>query len=193
MFALTLAPFFPGRFGPLFLAGAGCAGFFLPDLMLERAADHRHRQMIAALPDALDLVSVSIATGRSFGASLLEYSSAGRGPLAFELGRVGRDIAWGVAQETALANLGQRVRGGQIARLCSSLERSRRLGSPLAEDLRRQAARLRQDQRRLIEEQAARAAPKIQLVIALVLVPSVLLLIVAALVANSDLLIGPVI
>jgi hypothetical protein len=36
----------------------------------------------------------------------------------------------------------------------------------------------------------ARAAPKIQLVIALILVPSVLLLIVAALVANSDALLG---
>ncbi|HRV59725.1 MAG TPA: type II secretion system F family protein, partial [Solirubrobacterales bacterium] len=67
---------------------------------------------------------------------------------------------------------------------------SRRLGSPLADQLRRQSATLRQDQRRAIEEQAARAAPKIQLVIALILVPSVLMLIVAALAANVDSLIG---
>jgi uncharacterized protein involved in exopolysaccharide biosynthesis len=41
-----------------------------------------------------------------------------------------------------------------------------------------------------VVERAARAAPKIQLVIALVLVPAVMLLVVAALVANSDRLIG---
>ena len=49
---------------------------------------------------------------------------------------------------------------------------------------------MRRDQRRRVEESAARAAPKIQLVVALVLVPSVLSMIVAALVANSDALLA---
>ena len=70
--------------------------------------------------------------------------------------------------------------------MTAALERSRRYGSPLADQLRDRAVALRAEQRRRIEEQAARAAPKIQLVVALVLVPSVLLMIVAALVANSD-------
>jgi tight adherence protein C len=45
---------------------------------------------------------------------------------------------------------------------------------------------------RRIEERAARAAPKIQLVVALVLVPSVLLMIGAALIAHADALLGPI-
>ena len=102
----------------------------------------------------------------------------------------GEDIAWGRGQAAALESLKTRVGGREIASLCATLERSRRLGSPLADQLRRQASELRQEQRRDIEEQAARAAPKIQLVIALVLVPSVLLLMVAALVANGDALLG---
>jgi tight adherence protein C len=69
--------------------------------------------------------------------------------------------------------------------LCAAIERSRRYGSPLADLLRRQSGALRRDQRRLVEEHAARAAPKIQLVVALVLVPSVLLMIAAALIANA--------
>ena len=72
----------------------------------------------------------------------------------------------------------------------NALERSSRYGSPLADQLREQATALRLDQRRRIEEDAARAAPKIQLVVALVLVPSVLLMIAAALIANSDVLLG---
>jgi tight adherence protein C len=43
---------------------------------------------------------------------------------------------------------------------------------------------------RTVQERAARAAPKIQLVVALVLVPSVLLMIAAGLIPNADTLLG---
>lgn len=186
MFGLILSPVAPGRLGPIVLGGLGLGGFFLPDLLLERAARSRHRRMIASLPDALDLLAVSVATGKSLGAAFGELGNSSRGPLAEELAMTGEDMAWGSGQAAALGGLRARVAGKEIASLCATLERSRKLGSPLADQLRRQSAGLRQDQRRAIEEEAARAAPKIQLVIALVLVPSVLLLIVASLVANSD-------
>lgn len=186
MFGLVLAPVLPGRAGSIVLAASAVGGFFAPDLMLERTARSRHRRMVGSLPDALDLLSVSVATGKSLGAAFIDLGRTARGPLAEELARAGEDMAWGSGQAAALRSLRARVAGREIAALCATLERSRRLGSPLADQLRRQSAGLRQDQRRAIEEEAARAAPKIQLVIALVLVPSVLLLIVAALVANSD-------
>lgn len=90
----------------------------------------------------------------------------------------------------ALRSLRRRVPGGEIATLCAAIERSRRYGSPLADQLRRQSSALRNDQRRAVAERAARAAPKIQLVVALVLVPSVLLMITAALIANADVLLS---
>ena len=186
MFGLMLSPVAPGRLGPIVLCGFALGGFFLPDLLLERAARSRHRRMIGSLPDALDLLSVSVATGKSLGAAFVELGTSARGPLAEELAMTGEDMAWGSGQGAALDGLRRRIAGKEIASLCATLERSRKLGSPLADQLRRQSAGLRQDQRRAIEEEAARAAPKIQLVIALVLVPSVLLLIVASLVANSD-------
>jgi tight adherence protein C len=188
--ATILAAPLPGRLGPLLLAAMACLGFLLPDLSLERAARRRHRRMVVALPDALDLLAVSVATGRPIAAGLIELGESGRGPLAREFALTGSDMAWGTGQQSALDSLRRRIGGAEIASFCATLERSRKLGSPLAEQLRRQASTLRQDQRRSIEEQAARAAPKIQLVIALVLVPSVLLLMVAALIANSDALLG---
>jgi len=190
MFGLTMAPLISGRLAPVVIAATALAGFFAPDVMLEKAARRRHRRMITSLPDALDLLSVSVATGRTLGAGFIELGLSGRGPLAEELGMAGEDMAWGSGQAVALESLRRRINGKEIASFCASLERSRKLGSPLADQLRRQSAGLRQDQRRAIEEEAARAAPKIQLVIALVLVPSVLLLIVAGLVANSDALLG---
>ena len=80
--------------------------------------------------------------------------------------------------------------GAELGALATALERSRRFGSPLADQLHEQASSLRRDSRRRIEDRAAKAAPKIQLVVALVLVPSVLLLIAAAVLAHSDQLLG---
>jgi tight adherence protein C len=65
--------------------------------------------------------------------------------------------------------------------LVAALERARRHGVPLADTLAAQARSARFALGRRIRDDAARAGPKIQLVVALLLVPSVLLLVAAAL------------
>src|SRR5581483_4898230 len=112
------------------------------------------------------------------------------GPLAQELALVVAEVECGAAQRDALEGLRRRVPDAAVGALAAALERSRRYGSPLAEQLHALAQGLRAEARRRIEERAARAAPKIQLVVALVLVPSVLLVIVAALIANADALLA---
>ena len=114
----------------------------------------------------------------------------GEGPLADELRMTVAELSCGRPLSAALRSLRARVPGSEIAALCAAIERSRRYGSPLADQLRRQSAALSRDQRRAVEEHAARAAPKIQLVVALILVPSVLLMITAALIANADVLLS---
>lgn len=188
--ATVSAPVAPGHLGILVGLGLPAAGFLAPDALLDRQARHRWRRMTAALPDALDLLAIGVATGRSVGVVLGDIAAHAGGPLARELGRVATDIDSGRSQAEALAALGRRNQGPEWTALAAALDRSRRHGAPLADQLRDQASALRRDQRRRVEESAARAAPKIQLVVALVLVPSVLLMIVAALVANSDSLLG---
>ncbi len=183
----------PGGAGTARAAGrdrAAGGGILLPDALLEREARRRHRRLVAALPDALDLLAVSSSSGRSPAAGLAEIARAGDGPLAAELRIVVAELSCGTPLAAALRSLRARVPGSEVATLCAAIERSRRFGSPLADQLRRQAAALRRDQRRVVEERAARAAPKIQLVVALVLVPSVLLMIAAGLIANADILLG---
>jgi tight adherence protein C len=188
--ALAAAPAAPGRIALVVAAGLPTAGFFLPDALREREARRRHRRLIASLPDALDLLAIGSAAGRSPAAGFAEIARAGNGPLADELRVATAELGCGRPLAEALAGLRHRVPGAEVASLCASIERSRRLGSPLADQLRRQASSLRRDQRRAVEERAARAAPKIQLVVALVLVPSVLLMIAAALIANAGVLLG---
>ncbi len=188
--ALLAAPAAPGRLSWLVLFGLPAAAFFAPDALIERTARRRHERILAALPDALDRLAVSAASGRSSASSLSEIAADDDGPLAIELAVAVAELAAGRPQGQALASLRDRVGGAQAAALVAAIERSRRFGSPLADQLRRQASSLRTDQRRAMQERAARAAPKIQLVVALVLVPSVLLMIAAGLIANSDVLLS---
>lgn len=180
-----VSPAAPGRLSLIVAVALPAAGFLAPDAWLERRARVRLRSMRAALPDALDLLSVGASAGRSPIAGLAEIG-AGEGPLAGELAVLSAEASCGSPQRELLAALRSRVPIPEVAGLCGLIERSRRFGSPLADQLREQASGVRATQRRRTEEHAARAAPKIQLAVALLLVPSVLLMIAAGLLANVD-------
>lgn len=188
--ALATAPAAPGRTSLLVAAGLPAAGFLVPDALLERRARQRDRQLRGALPDACDLLAVGATAGRDAGAGFAEIAGSGEGPLADELRVAVAELSCGRSLAATLRGLRERAGASEVATLCAAIERSRRHGSPLADQLRRHSTALRRDQRRSIEERAARAAPKIQLVVALVLVPSVLLMIAAALIANADVLLS---
>ena len=115
----------------------------------------------------------------------VEAMHSSSGPLREELAATVAAIECGSSRAHALRALGERSRGTTLAALAGALERARRHGSPLSRTLHEQASSLRADQRREVTERAARAAPKMQLAVALLLVPSVLLIVAAAIVANS--------
>jgi len=184
-FALLAAPAAPGRLGPLVLVGVPAAAFAAPGLIVEAAVRRRRRRLEAALPDALDLMATGAAGGRGVGTLLVEAMRVSSGPLREELAGVVAAIECGRSQGRSLRSLATRSRGTTLAALAGALERARRHGSPLSRTLHEQASSLRTDQRRELTERAARAAPKMQLAVALLLVPSVLLIVAAAIVANA--------
>jgi len=187
--ALVVAPVAPGRLGLVVALGVPLGAGALPDLLIERLGRRRRARIGARLPDSLELIAVGAGSGGSATTLLRAAGEAASGPLREELAIAVAELECGRSQSRALSELGRRA-GPELAGLGLLLERSRRLGSPLAGGLQRQASTLRDEQARLIEERAARAAPKIQLVIALLFVPSVLLLVAAAIVANADALLA---
>lgn len=187
---LAASPAAPGRLSILVVVAFAAAGFLAPDAVLARRRRLRQRRFLAALPDALDMLAVSAGSGRGPVAGIEQLARAGEGPLAEEMRLTLAELSCGVPMSEALESLRSRVPGSELATLVAAIERSRRFGSPLADQLRRQAASLRTASRRTTEEHAARAAPKIQLVVALILVPSVLLMIAAGLIANAGTLLA---
>jgi tight adherence protein C len=179
---LPLAADLPGRLGPLGCALAAAGAFLAPDVWLRRRARERRLAVEAELADVLDLLRVAVAAGLSAGRALAEVGRRHPGTLAAELHRAAHTVALGVPHADALAHLERRCPAAGIAPLTATLGRAARHGAPLGPALEAQAAEARSRAARGHAERAARAAPQVQLVVALVLVPSVLLLVAAALV-----------
>jgi tight adherence protein C len=171
----------PGRLGLAIVVLAPAAGFLAPDLWLARRASQRARLVRRELPVLLDMLRVSVDAGASLTAALAEVGGRARGPLAAEWEAVGRQAALGVPLTHALTEMGHRLPQPEVTALIGALDRARRHGAPLAATLASQARDSRVALRSAIREEAARAGPKIQLVVALLLVPSVLLMVAAAL------------
>ncbi len=179
-----LAAALPGRLPILAALGLPVLGFLAPDLALARRIRRRSAQMEAELPDLLDLLRIAVEAGLPLGRALAEVGRRHAGVLAAEWSLAASQIGLGVPRERAMAALAGRCPLPGIAALVAALDRAQRHGAPLGETLAAQATEARAERARRIRERAARAAPKIQLIVALLLVPSVLLLVAAALLAS---------
>jgi len=173
----------PGRLGFALVLAAPVAGFFAPDLWLLRQAARRARVARRQLPELLELLRVTIDAGAPLAAALAAVGARAEGPVAREWRTAGREVELGVSLAEALEAMRRRLPLAEVRALVAALDRARRHGAPLAATLSAQAADARLALRRRVQEDAARAGPKIQLVVALLLVPSVLLMVAAALAA----------
>jgi tight adherence protein C len=182
--AMTAAAASPSRLTMVLMLFAPIACFHAPDLYAARRERRRLGEVVRDLPDMLDLLRVAVEAGmppaRALGAVAAQFD----GPLAVEWRRVAAEVALGATVEEALASLADRLPAAEVAFLVEALGRAHRLGAPLRHVLAAQASRARHRRRQHVREQAARAGPKIQLVVALLLVPSVLLLVAAGILAE---------
>jgi tight adherence protein C len=184
LLGLALAAAAGGRLGVLLMLGSPVGGFLAPDLWLARRAADRARRIRHQLPALLDLLRVMVESGASLAQALGAVGARTGGPLAAEWRAAAREVALGVPLQQALAGLSRRAPLPEVQALTAALDRARRHGVPLSDTLAAQARDARFALARHAREEAARAGPKIQLVVALLLVPSVLLLVAASLLAG---------
>ena len=104
------APAAPGRISLLVAVAMPAAGFVVPDALLEREARRRRRRLLAALPDALDLLAVGSASGRSPAAGFAEIARGRRAA------RWPRSCGSTVAELACGRPLGRGARGAARAR-----------------------------------------------------------------------------
>ena len=178
--AISVGPRFPGALGWLLLLGGPLTSFLAPDAWMRRRAVRRAGAMERQLDDVLELLRVAVEAGLTVPRALAEVGRRHPGVLAAELRRAAALMELGMGQRRAVEVLVHRCPTPGVVALAGALGRAERHGAPLGEALAAQAAQARARRARQSIEVAARAAPKIQLIVALLLVPSAMLLMAAA-------------
>lgn len=178
---LALGASAPGRLGVLVVIAAPLAGFLAPDVWLSRRARRRGEAMARELADVLDLLRVGLEAGLAVPRALEEVGRRRGGTLGAELTRAARRNALGIPRAQVLEELAARCPVPGVGDLATAILRAERHGAPLAGALSALALEARAESGRRVRDAAARAGPKIQLVVATVLVPAVMLILAAAL------------
>lgn len=151
---------------------AALLGFYLPSIWLGRRMAQRRLGVLRALPDALDLLTISVSAGLGFDGALLEVVQRWRNPLTIEFATVLRDLKLGRDRRDALRDFAARTGVTEITHLVAALIQADELGAPIKDALRVQAEQIRQQRRHRAEENARKAAVKVIIPMVLFIFPA---------------------
>ena len=152
-----------GSFLPAVAATIGLAllGFYLPNIILYQSAYNRSDQIRKDLPDALDLLTISVEAGLAFDSALSQVARNTKGPLADEFFRVLQEMQIGTGRTDAMRALGERTDVEELQGFVTAMVQADAFGIPIANVLRVQAKDMRVKRSQRAEEQAQKVPVKI--------------------------------
>ncbi len=161
----------------LFLFGviAVILGFYLPIFWLNNRIRGRQRTIQKALPDALDLLTVSVEAGLGFDAAVLKVVQKSETELSREFSRVIQEIRVGKLRREALRDMADRVSVPDVSNFIAAVIQADQLGVSLAKVLRIQSEQMRVKRRQRAEEQAAQAPVKMMFPLVFLIFPSIMI------------------
>jgi tight adherence protein C len=136
-------------------------GYLLPDVVLARAVDSRQGAIRKALPDTMDLLTISVEAGLGFDAALAQVVQNVAGPLAEELSRMLQEVQLGVSRADAFRHLGQRSNVDEMSAFVLAMVQADVFGVSVSKVLRAQAKELRTKRRQNAERIAMQIPVKI--------------------------------
>jgi tight adherence protein C len=139
----------------------GAVGFFLPDVLLYNSGTKRQLKMQDTLPDALDLLSISVEAGLGFDGALAQVARNTDGPLAGEFFRLLQEMQIGKTRADAFRGMSARTSVAALKGFTSSIVQADTLGIPIVNVLRQQAAEMRLKRMQRAEEKAMKVPVKI--------------------------------
>jgi tight adherence protein C len=176
LFADRIAPNNVIRIG-LIIVGA-CAGYFLPSLKLEKMVAKRQERLRLSLPDALDLMVVTVEAGLGLDQAIMHVSKEiqmAHRDLAEEFSLVNLEMRAGKRRSDALKNLAERTGEPELRKLIAILVQTDRFGTSMAESLRTHSDFMRVRRRQQAEERAGKVGVKLVFPIFFFILPAMLL------------------
>jgi tight adherence protein C len=151
--------------------GASMVGYFAVNLWLHQKGFDRTAQMQKDLPDALDLLTISVEAGLGFDAALSQVARNTSGPIAAEFARVLQEMQIGMGRSQAMRALGERTSLSELRGFANAMVQADAFGIPIGKVLRVQSQEMRIKRRQRAEEKAQKVPVKILLPLIFCILP----------------------
>ncbi|HWH37234.1 MAG TPA: type II secretion system F family protein [Candidatus Limnocylindrales bacterium] len=170
-----------GGFGmaAMFGPAAGVLGFMLPEIWLSRHIKERQRLVLLAVPDTLDLLTISVKAGLSFDGALTKVVEKTPGPLSDEFRRALAEVRVGRTRRDALRDLVERTNVQALTNFIGAIIQAEQLGVSISKVLQVQSEQLRIERRQRAEEMAAKAPIKMLFPLVGCIFPSIFIVLLA--------------
>jgi tight adherence protein C len=172
--------------GLLFTVALAAAGFFGPDYFVSLKARARRERIKADLPDALDLLAVSVEAGLGFDGAIAKITEHMEGPLADEFSLTLGEMRIGESRQDALKRMADRVDAPELSSFTRAIIQADQLGTSLGRILRVQAADSRLRRQAAAEEKAMKAPIKMLFPTVLFIFPAIFLVILGPAFMNLE-------
>ena len=168
----------------IFIPMFGGLGFLVPDWTLAFKIRSRREKIRSDLPDALDLLAVSVEAGLGFDGAVTKLTEHMDGPLVEEFALMLNEIRVGEARSVALRKMAERVDAMELSNFVRAVIQADQLGISLARILRVQAADTRLRRQAAAEEKAMKAPIKMLLPTVFFIFPSMFIVILGPAMLN---------
>lgn len=153
-------------------------GFVAPDLVIYQVGYNRKQQIRKDLPDALDLLTITVEAGLAFDAAVTQVARNTEGPLANEFFRVLQEIQLGRTRAQAMEQMAARLNVDELGIFVSAVVQADTLGIPIAQVLRVQAREMRIKRSQRAEEAAQKVPVKILFPLIFCILPSLFVIVI---------------
>jgi tight adherence protein C len=150
----------------------GGVGYFACDAILGGRAQKRQLEIQKALPDTMDLLTISVEAGLGFDAAMAQVVTNVPGPLSQEIARMLHELQLGVSRADAFRMLADRTDVDELKAFVVSMIQANRFGVGVANVLRAQSRELRQKRRQRAERKAMQTPVKILFPLIFCVLPS---------------------
>ncbi len=157
----------------MYMAIGAVLGFYFPLFWLNFKISRRQHEMERALPDALDLLTISVEAGLGFDAAMSKVAEKSNNELSRAFARVNAEIRLGKLRRDALRDMATRAGVQDISNFIAAVIQADQLGVSLSKVLRIQSEQMRVRRRQRAEELAAQAPIKMLFPLVFLVFPSI--------------------
>src|SRR6476661_5955928 len=135
-------------------------GYTIPEFWLGGRVKKRQKAILLMIPDALDLLTISVRAGLGFDGALGKVVEKLKGPLSDEFRRALAEVRVGKARRDALRDIVPRTEVGPLTNFIGAIIQAEQLGVSISKVLQVQSEQRRIERRQRAEEMAAKAPIK---------------------------------